>query len=72
MGRILGELEELHGRLKDDDFLGKDCPNPLDLECVLTVGNKSKVITITFYGQEPGDIPHDLYAFLESLEERFS
>ncbi|MGD2096053.1 MAG: YgeY family selenium metabolism-linked hydrolase [Desulfobacterales bacterium] len=23
MGRILGELEELHGRLKDDDFLGK-------------------------------------------------
>ncbi len=23
MGRILGELEDLHGRLKDDDFLGK-------------------------------------------------
>ncbi len=23
MGRILGELEALHGRLKDDDFLGK-------------------------------------------------
>jgi len=23
MGHILGELEELHGRLKDDDFLGK-------------------------------------------------
>ena len=23
MGRILGELEELHGRLKNDDFLGK-------------------------------------------------
>lgn len=23
MGRILGELEELHARLKDDDFLGK-------------------------------------------------
>jgi len=23
MGRILSELEELHGRLKDDDFLGK-------------------------------------------------
>jgi putative selenium metabolism hydrolase len=23
MGRILGELEELHTRLKDDDFLGK-------------------------------------------------
>ncbi len=23
MGRILGELEGLHGRLKEDDFLGK-------------------------------------------------
>ena len=62
MGHILSELEVLHGRLKDDDFLGKGSLSPFIRPLSL-----SKALALDYHNVMPS--PGLLY---EGMEKRIS